>query len=63
MTTTPNTFPTLLALTALVSICPTHTIKGKAVTNLDCGACGERQDAARVYLRTLVADGWGVVGS
>lgn len=44
------------AIGALVSICPTHVHDGKAYIDPDCGDCGSRQEATRVYLLGLIED-------
>ena len=41
---------------ALLAICQRHTVNGKAVADPDCGDCGSRQDAARIYLLGLIED-------
>jgi len=44
------------ALAALLAICPVHIKDGRAVADMDCGDCGSRQEAARLYLLGLIED-------
>lgn len=44
------------AIGALVSICPTHVHEGVAYVGPDCGDCGSRQDATRIYLLGVIED-------
>ena len=44
------------AIDALVAICPRHIRDGKVFYDPDCGDCGSRQDAVRIYLLGLIED-------
>lgn len=57
MITSYSTDPAIeRAINALLSICPTHTLNGKAFVDPDCGDCGSRQEAVRIYLLGLIDD-------
>jgi hypothetical protein len=45
------------AIAALIAICPVHVNEhGQAYTDADCGDCGSRQDAVRIYLLSLLTE-------
>lgn len=44
------------AVAALLAICPRHTENGQAVVDPDCGDCGSRQEAAGLYLLSVIED-------